>query len=93
MRNPTAEFFATTTWWTPNQIRDSFFDCSDSLTTDFINMVRNLAIREQAKRKKSPDFVECPICKGFHGQITNIDNLCEKHEAETAPLRYDSKHE
>jgi hypothetical protein len=94
MRTPTVEYFQATTWWTPNQIRDSFFDYVPwEVTTEFINTSRNLAIAEQARRKSLPaEFVKCPICNGYHGQLNNIDNLCEIHEAATAPLRYDRRH-
>jgi len=92
MRQPTKEYFAETIWWTPNQIRDSFLDYSHDLTTEFIQNLKSLAIDEQARRKSLPEmFIECPFCKGYHGQCCNIDGLCEKHEAEFAPMRYDSK--
>jgi len=84
------EYFDACVWWTPNQIRDSLFLRTD-LTTEFIQATRTRAINEQARRKQAAGFVECPFCKGFHGQLGNIDSLCEQCEANTAPFRYDSK--
>jgi Zn finger protein HypA/HybF involved in hydrogenase expression len=45
---------------------------------------------EEVRRKGLPDqYVKCQRCYGHHEQLTNIDQLCEKCEQETAPMRYD----
>ncbi len=92
MRRITKEYFAEAIWWTPNQIRDSFLDFNRDLSLDFIQVLRVLALDEQKRRKSLPgEFVECSFCKGYHGQMNNVDNLCEIHEAQLAPLRYDKQ--
>ena len=93
MRTPSPEYFANAVWWTPNQIRDSFFDYSTEITTAYVQELKVLALNEQARRKQLPlEFIECPFCKGYHGQLANIDNLCEIHEAQFAAARYDALH-
>jgi hypothetical protein len=88
----TPEYFQERGWWTPAQIRDSLLDFNLKLTTDVVEQVKLLAQHENERRKKLPDqYIQCPHCKGFHEQLKNIDGLCEKHEAQLAPFRYDSQ--
>lgn len=81
-------------WWTPAQIRDSeieFLNQDEDYKTN-IQLLRNLCINETERRKNLPkEFVKCPRCYGYHGQLENIDNLCEKCEQQTACFRYDKK--
>lgn len=90
-RGITKEYFQEAGWWTPNQIRDSFYDfTNDILNTALIEKLRKLAQEEQARRKVLPEeYIECPFCKGYHQQKSNVDGLCEIHEAQLAPFRYD----
>lgn len=80
-------FFAP--WRTPAQTRDLLIELSVPITTARIQELRALALEETNRRKNNSNFVECPFCKGYHGQLSNIDNLCEKHESQLAPIRYD----
>ena len=76
-------------WRTPQQTRDLLIELSNNLNLERIQELRALCLTETNKRKNNSLFVECPMCKNYHSQLENIDNLCEKHEAETAPMRYD----
>lgn len=78
-------------WRTPAQTRDLLIELSHPLTSKRINELRQMAHKEEAARKHNPDFIQCCHCKGHHGQKTNIDGLCEIHEAQFAPFRYDAK--
>jgi hypothetical protein len=86
------EYFATRGWWTPNQIRDSLA-MWPTPTTETVQLYRVLAMNEETRRKSLPEqYVKCPRCYGHHEQLGNIDSLCEKCEAETAPFCYDQAH-
>ena len=76
-------------WRTPAQTRDLLIELSHPITLERIQELRSLCEQEIIKRKDDLKYVQCPLCKGFHDQLNNIDNLCEKHEQQTAPLRYD----
>lgn len=85
---------------TPNQLRDRiietvYFSFKDTIP-DFGKVVadlRNLANEENKRREGLPEkYVKCVHCKGYHDQLNNIDQLCEKCEATTAPFRYDKTH-
>lgn len=86
---PSAQYFMERLWWTPAQIRDSLL-IRHTLTLEFIHECKVLAIQEQARRKSDPACVECPRCRGYHGQKDNIEAMCEQCEATTAPFRFDS---
>ena len=88
---PTDKGWFEALWRTPQQTRDLLIELSDPVTTKRMRELRTLCHQEIEKRKDNPLFVECPCCKNKHGQLTNIDNLCEKHEAQLAPLRYDTQ--
>ena len=103
----TPEYFSQRGWWTPAQIRDFAIEAAAAgvkiigekstgeslLTTELVQKLKVLALNEQARRKSSPDlYCECVRCKGYHEQLQNIDRLCEKCEAATAPMRYDAAH-
>lgn len=79
-------------WRTPAQTRDLLLELEPNLTTERIQKLRSLCINAETMRKQdTQQFVMCPHCKGWHGQLSNVDALCEKHEAQLAPLRFDSK--
>lgn len=83
-------YFSTTTWWTPNQIRDSLL-LTLNLTRNYIDTLRTLTLEETTRRKLDiNNFARCPRCYGYHGQLDNIDSLCENCETLTAPYRYDN---
>lgn len=87
---PAVEWFAAP-WRTAVQTRDLLIDMlrPESLTTENIECLRLYAKQVILERKNSSDFVKCPVCGDYHGQLSNIDNLCERDEAARAPLRYD----
>lgn len=76
---------------TPNQTRDWIIDIFCRTHLELLNEIKKLAINEDKRREISPGFVKCKRCYGFHSQIENIDGLCEKCEASTAPFRYDMR--
>ena len=79
-------------WLTPSQIRDSLL-IFPVLDTEMVQRLKVLALNEQARRSKIPElYIQCPRCKGFHEQKTNIDGLCDKCETDTACFRYDKTH-
>jgi acetyl-CoA carboxylase beta subunit len=59
------------------------------LHSESISFQRNLANAEQARRKASSNFVCCPRCKGYHGELKNNDNLCEKCEQIVHMIEFD----
>ena len=75
-------------WMTPNQLRD-YYLCAPNLTPEIVQELRCAALAEDSRRKLLPDFVRCSRCFGYHDQKQNIDKLCEKCEANTAPFRFD----
>lgn len=90
----TPEYFQFCDWETPVQTRDKMISLilSKDLTSKELNKLKGLELQETDRRKKFPElFVKCPVCYGYHGQLGNIDNLCEKHEAQFAPFRYDTE--
>ena len=91
------KYFQNNTWWTPNQIRDNhienYYFSKKGITTEKVDEFRKMSLTENDRRKTLPkEFVRCNRCYGYHGQLNNIDNLCEKCESQTAPYRYDLKH-
>jgi hypothetical protein len=78
-------------WRTPQQSRDLLIELDHHITIERIQELRSLCEKHVKLRKDNPLFVVCPLCKNAHGQLSNVDNLCEKHEAQTAPMRYDAK--
>lgn len=87
----TAADFSSRPWWTPNQIRDYLLSWPVP-DTERIRHARALATEETERRKQAPgDFIHCPRCYGWHGQILNLDSLCETCEQLTAPVRYDAR--
>ncbi len=90
----TTEEFQKYCWMTPYQRRDNLIEfiyfTKGELTTDIISTLRNLAMEEQIRRKKfNTEFVECPFCKGFHNELNNTDNLCEKCELHLHIVEFD----
>lgn len=80
------------TWLTAYQLRDIYLAVID-LSRDNICVLRNAANAEQARRKTLPEqFVECPRCRGWHGETKNKDNLCEKCEQIIHVFEYDKQH-
>lgn len=77
-------------WRTPTQTRDLLIELSKNLNTKRIKALRELCEKETARRKNNPKYIQCPLCKGLHGQLNNIDGLCEQHEQQTAPARFDA---
>ena len=78
-------------WRTPAQTRDLLIEMAYPVTTKRIQELRAAAEIETNRRKESGEHIQCPMCKGWHGQKHNIDGLCEIHEAQTAPMRWDAK--
>jgi antirestriction protein len=77
-------------WRTPPQTRDLLIEMCSPITTDDVQRLRSMAQKETDRRKQLPNlYVKCPLCYEYHGQLTNIDSLCERDERETAPMRYD----
>ena len=77
-------------YMTPNQIRDLL---TSVLILDAIGQIKNAANDEQARRKALPEqYIQCSYCKGYHDGLKNIDGLCEDHERQLAPYRYDVEH-
>ena len=78
---------------TPSQIRDLNIDVVHNIMGELFTELKNMATEENKRRKSLPEkYIECKHCKGFHDQLKNIDGLCEKCEAITAPYRYDKLH-
>lgn len=87
-----ASYFQSLPTDTPNQIRDVILSCN-GLSTEFVQSVANMARQETERRKSMPEtFIRCLRCYGYHGQLNNIDGLCERCECQTAPFRYDQAH-
>lgn len=90
---PAVEWFAAP-WRTAVQTRDLLIDMlnPEKLTTENIECLRLYAKQVILERKNKPEsFVKCPVCGDYHGQLNNIDNLCERDESSRAPFRYDLK--
>ena len=91
-----SKYFKSNTWWTPNQIRDNevefFYFKNKGISTEKVDEFRKMAMTENDRRKTLPsEFIRCCRCYGYHGQLSNIDGLCEKCESTTAPFRFDTK--
>lgn len=85
------QYFKRFTWLTPYQLRDLLIETLivKDLTTENIQQLKCLALDEQARRKIDSNFTECPRCKGYHGELSNNDNLCEKCEQIVHIFQYD----
>jgi len=96
MRTLTATDFQRLYWFTPYQLRDMYIEeacLTGEATTKTLQEIKNLGAEEQARRKSLPtEFVECPYCKGYHKELNNNDNLCEKCEWTVHILRWDIEH-
>jgi hypothetical protein len=89
---PAIEWFAAP-WRTQAQTRDLLIDMlrPEHLTTEYVECLRLYGKEVTADRKNKPNsFVKCTVCGEYHGQMNNVDNLCEVHEAFMAPFRYDN---
>jgi hypothetical protein len=61
--------------------------------TEILNTLKKYCLAEQARRKVLPtEFVECPRCRGYHGELNNNDNLCESCEQIVHIMQWDEEH-
>lgn len=81
-------------WMTENQRRDmlveeAYFCGEKPFTTDILDEIRTLALKETNRRKISTFFVQCPRCRGYHGGKEQPDFLCEKCEYDVHLINFD----